>query len=143
MAAWLTRKKKKGLLKTQDDGVVIITPPKEDAYGDHKSCGKSSKYRSASPSGKEYNWKLQEIWEDYPAPNYEAVHTYCEVAFDDSGRTYYYRTRNPELRVGDTVYVPFGYKAPKRIGVIVSMEDFEGYDVPFPLEKTKYIIGKV
>ena len=73
----------------------------------------------------------------------KAVHTYCEVAFDDSGRTYYYRTRNPELRVGDTVYVPFGYKAPKRIGVIVSMENFEGHDVPFPLERTKHIIGKI
>ena len=89
------------------------------------------------------DWKLQETWEDYPAPDYDAIHTYCEVAFDDSGRTYYYRTRNPELNVGDTVYVPFGYNAPKKIGVIVSMEDFEGHDVPFPLEKTKFIIGKV
>ena len=89
------------------------------------------------------DWKRQETREDYPAPDYDAIHTYCEVAFDDSGRTYYYRTRNPELEVGDTVYVPFGYNAPKKIGVIVSMEDFEGHNVPFPLEKTKFIIGKV
>ena len=89
------------------------------------------------------DWKLQETWEDYPAPDYDAIHTYCEVAFDDSGRTYYYRTRNPEIKVGDTVYVPFGYDAPKKIGVIVNMEDFEGHDVPFPLERTKFIIGKV
>lgn len=94
-------------------------------------------------SGKVYDWKLKETWEDYPAPNYDEVHTYCEIAFDDSGRTYYYRTRNPELQVGDTVYVPYGNKTPKKIGVIITMEDYAGYEVPFPLEKTKYIIGKV
>ena len=94
-------------------------------------------------SGKVYDWKLKETWEDYPTPNYDEIHTYCEVAFDDSGRTYYYRTRNPELQVGDAVYVPFGHKAPKKIGVITSIEDYVGHEVPFPLEKTKHIIGKV
>lgn len=104
---------------------------------------KGLKKSTENPSGKEYDWKLKETWEDYPAPDYNAIHTYCKVAFDDSGRTYYYRTRNPELKVGDAVYVSFGCNAPKKIGVIVSMEDFEGYNAPFPLEKTKFIIGKV
>ena len=97
----------------------------------------------ANPGQKVYDWKVKETWEDYPAPDYDAVHTYCQVAFTENGRTYYYRTRNPELKVGDQVYVPFGYNAPKKIGTIVSMEEVVGHDAPFPLSKTKYIIGKV
>lgn len=88
------------------------------------------------------DWKQDEVWEDYLAPDYDAVHTYCEVAFDDSGRTFYYRTRNPKLKVGDAVYVPFGHNAPKRIGVIVSLEEYTGHDALYPLERTKFIIGK-
>lgn len=91
---------------------------------------------------KEYDWKLQETWEDYPCPNYKINHTYCEVAFDDSGKTFYYRTRNPELKVGDMVYVPVGYKYEKKIGKIVSMKEYKGSKVPYPLEKTKHIKGK-
>jgi hypothetical protein len=88
------------------------------------------------------NWKFKENWEDYPSPDYNAIHTYCEVAFDDSGKTFYYRTRNPELKVGDFVYVPVGYNYEKRIAKIVSMEDFLGSEAPYPLEKTKHIYGK-
>lgn len=88
------------------------------------------------------DWKLRETWVDYPMPDYDAVHTYCSVAFDDSGRTFYYRTRNPELRVGDLVYVPIGYKYEKKIGRIVEMKNYKGHAAPFPLEKTKHIIGK-
>lgn len=97
----------------------------------------------SSPTSKEYDWQLKERWEDYPAPDYDAMHTYCEVAFDNSGKTFYYRTRNPELKVGDEVYVPVGYKYQKKIGRIVSMEDFLGSEAPYPLERTKHIIGKV
>ncbi len=104
---------------------------------------KGLKKSNTSPTGKEYDWQIKERWEDYPAPNYDDVHTYCEVAFDDSGKTFYYRTRNPELKVGDEVYVPVGYKYQKKIGRIVSMEDFLGSEAPYPLERTKHIIGKV
>ncbi len=75
-------------------------------------------------------------------PDYEAVHTCCKVLFTESGMAYYYRTRNPELQVGDRVYVPIGYKHERRIGTIVSMEDCVGREAPYPLEKTKHIIGK-
>lgn len=92
---------------------------------------------------KEYDWKLQETWEDYPVPNYRIKHTYCQVAFDNSGKTFYYRTRNPELKVGDLVYVPVGYKGEQRVGKIVSMKEYKGRKAPYPLEKTKHIKGKV
>ena len=97
-----------------------------------------------SATGKtEYDWKLRERWEDYPVPDYNAMHTYCEIAFDNSGKTYYYRTRNPELQVGDKVYVPFGYKHEQKVGTIVSMKEYKGKLAPYPLEKTKYIKGKL
>ena len=88
------------------------------------------------------DWKLRERWEDYPAPDYNAVHTYCSVALEDRGRTYYYRTRNPDLCVGDLVYVPFGYKYEKKVGRIVKMKNYRGAFAPYPLEKTKHIIGQ-
>ena len=99
--------------------------------------------KNSDVSSQEYDWKLKERWEDYPAPDYNALHTYCQVAFDDSGKTFYFRTRNPELKDGDMVYVPVGYKYEKKIGKIVSMKDYKGYKAPYPLEKTKYIKGKV
>ncbi len=88
------------------------------------------------------DWKIRERWEDYPTLDYNATHTYCGVAFGDSGKFFYYRTRNPELKVGDMVYVPVGCNHEKKAGKIISMKDYKGYDAPFPLEKTKHIIGK-
>ena len=85
---------------------------------------------------KEYDWKPHETLEDYPFPDYKAKHTYCQVAFDDSGKTFYYRTRNPELKVGDMVYVPVGYKYEQRIRRIVSMKEYKGCRVPYPRERT-------
>lgn len=92
---------------------------------------------------KVYDWKLHETWEDHPLPNYRGKHTYCQVSFDDSEKTFYYRTRNPELQVGDMVYVPVGYKYEQKIGKIVSMKVYRGFMAPYPLEKTKYIKCKV
>ena len=104
---------------------------------------KGLKQSKSNPAVKEYDWKLKERWEDYPAPDYDAIHTYCRVAFEESGKSFYYRTRNPALKVGDLVYVPVGYKYQKQIGTIVSMEDVVGRNAPYPLEKTKFISGKV
>ena len=94
------------------------------------------------PVRKEQDWKLQETWEDYPVPNYDACHTYCSVALDMSGRTFYYRTRNPELKVGDRVYVPVGRSYEKTVGIIVGMQNVTAEEIPYPLEKTKFILGK-
>lgn len=100
--------------------------------------------RKNPETGKEvYDWKVKETWEDYPMPDYDAMHTYCQVAFDDSGKSFYYRTRNPELKVGDMVCVPVGYKYQKKVGKIISMKEYKGSKAPYPLERTKHIIGKV
>ena len=83
------------------------------------------------------------ITEEAPSLDYDAVYTYCQVVLNENGRTYSYRTNSPDFKVGDQVYVPVGYKNQKKIGTIVRIEDFVGRDVPYPLEKTKSIIGKV
>ena len=90
-----------------------------------------------------YDWKVQELWEDYPAPDYDAVHTYCSVIFETGGKQFCYRTRNPELQVGDYVYVPVGYNREERAARIVKMENYVGRFAPYPLEKTKYIERKI
>ena len=89
------------------------------------------------------DWRVQEQWEDYPAVDYGKVYTYCSVTFADSEKVFYYRTRNPELKVGDLVYVPVGYHYEKKVGQIVEMKAYLGSKAPYPLEKTKYIIDKV
>lgn len=102
----------------------------------------SKKTKANKPSGFD-DWQAQERWEDYPTVNYDKVHTYCSVTFEDNGKTFYYRTRNPELKVGDLVYVPVGYRYEKKVGRITKMKDYLGYLAPYPLERTKHIIGKV
>ena len=87
------------------------------------------------------DWRLRETWEDYPAPQYNKKHTYCSIVFEGSERIYYYRTRNPDIKVGTLVYVPFGSKYEKRIGRVVAMKSYRGKRVPYPLEKTKHISG--
>ena len=95
-----------------------------------------------TPSGQVYDWKLKETWEDYPSPNYDDIHTYCQVRLDGSDAALYYRTRNPNLAVGDKVYVPVGRHNQKCAGRIISMGDYIGHNAPYPLEKTKFIIEK-
>jgi hypothetical protein len=123
---------------------AVISRRKRDraAKAAEKEPLEDAKEDPAGPSYEVASWKLQETWEDYPLPDYDAIHTYCLVKFDESGRAYYYRTRNPDLAVGDAVYVPVGYQYEKKIGIIISREDYLGHEVPYPLEKTRYIIGK-
>ena len=97
---------------------------------------------SKETPGARYDWKQKELWEDYPFHDYNKYHTYCRVAMDANGKLYYYRTRNPRLKIGDRVYVPVGRASMKKTGKIVSMENVTGEDIPYPLEKTKFIIGK-
>ncbi|WP_353948644.1 ADP-ribosylglycohydrolase family protein [Sporolactobacillus sp. Y61] len=68
---------------------------------------------------------------------------YCSVAFDDSDRTYYYQTDDEGIEVGDYVRVPFGASNMEGTARVESIDYFPIEEVPFPLEKTKKIIGRV
>jgi hypothetical protein len=68
---------------------------------------------------------------------------YCSVKFNEHSDTYYYRTDDDSLKAGDIVIVPCGNDGKTNIAVILKTEYFTKDNVPFPLEKTKIIIGKV
>lgn len=65
-------------------------------------------------------------------------HIYLSVSFDENSRTYYYRTTDSNITEGDRVLVPFGTE--ERVGIVEAVEFFDEDAVPFPLEKTKFII---
>lgn len=67
---------------------------------------------------------------------------YCSVAFDDSFITYYYRTEDGSIAKGDRVLVPVGQENRPTLAKVVEVEYFAPDEVPFPIEKTKYILRR-
>ena len=71
----------------------------------------------------------------------EYEYIYCSVAFEDGGRTWYYRTDDGTFTVGDYVVVPWNINNRRRFGRIEKIEIFPEVRVPFPLNRTKSIIS--
>ena len=67
---------------------------------------------------------------------------YCRVQFEQARKTYYYRTQDDHIRVGDWVIVPTGRDDHPTAAKVVEVAYFAPADVPFPLEKTKQILRK-
>lgn len=67
---------------------------------------------------------------------------YCKVRFENSYRLYSYRTEDDTLQVGDMVDVPVGKENTVICGRIEKKEYFDEAHVPYPVNKTKLIIGK-
>lgn len=67
---------------------------------------------------------------------------YCSVVFSDKGRSYYYRTEDVSIDVGDKVKVVVGDNNNETIAKVVKIECFKEENVPLALEKTKIILGK-
>jgi len=67
---------------------------------------------------------------------------YCSVSFSKDGYTYYYRTEDVNLETGDKVVVPVGPDRFERVGVVEEIEYFFPHEVPYPIEKTKFILRK-
>ncbi len=67
---------------------------------------------------------------------------YCSVSFSKGGYTYYYRTEDVSIEVGDKVVVPVGPDKFERVGVVEEIEHLNSQDVPYPIEKTKFILRK-
>ena len=74
--------------------------------------------------------------------NKEQKYLYCKVRFKNSYRLYSYRTEDDSLRVGDWVDVPVGQENNVICGRIEKIEHFDAAHVPYPINKTKIIIGK-
>lgn len=67
---------------------------------------------------------------------------YCSLSFGSGEKTYYYRTEDDEVEEGDLVLVPVGPDNHEAVAFVDKVEYFYKEDVPFPLEKTKFILGK-
>ena len=67
---------------------------------------------------------------------------YCSLTFGSSKKTYYYRTEDDNIEEGDLVIVPVGSDNHEAEALVVKVEYYNKEDVPFPLNKTKFIIEK-
>lgn len=67
---------------------------------------------------------------------------YCSLSFGSGEKTYYYRTEDDEIEEGDLVLVPVGPDNHEAVAFVNKVEYFYKEDVPFPLEKTKFILEK-
>ena len=70
------------------------------------------------------------------------IYHYCSVVFGDDFHPYHYRTEDTSLKIGDIVLVPAGKENEECIATVVSVEEHTRLTVPFPLDKTKFIIAK-
>lgn len=68
---------------------------------------------------------------------------YCSVEFYPGSKTYYYRTEDDSIEVGDKVIVPVGSDQIEKFVYVVALEYYQKDDVPLPLDKTKFILRKV
>ena len=68
------------------------------------------------------------------------TYTYVSVCFHPGGKSYAYRTDDKTIRVNDTVVVPVSGE--EKTALVTAVEKYKKADVPFPLEKTKFIIRK-
>ncbi|MCL2806150.1 MAG: ADP-ribosylglycohydrolase family protein [Treponema sp.] len=66
---------------------------------------------------------------------------YCGVVFSDYGRIYHYRTNDTNIKEGDIVIVPVGRNNYEKEATVETIEICRKDNTPFPLEKTKEIIG--
>ena len=71
------------------------------------------------------------------------VYTYCSVYIFKVGQEFYYRTDRNDIYEGDTVKVPFGQDNMVRTGRVESISYHTRYDVPYDLNRTKFIIDKL
>lgn len=71
----------------------------------------------------------------------EIIYIYCGVRF--SNRIYHYRTNDETIQVGDSVIVPAGWEKEEKLAKVVSVGKYARIAVPFPVEKTKFILRKV
>ncbi len=67
---------------------------------------------------------------------------FCNVQFDDYGKTYCYLTDDGNLKAEDYVVVPAGRDNHETVAQIESIEYHPAEEVPFPLDKIKKVIRK-
>lgn len=67
---------------------------------------------------------------------------YCNVSFEEFGKTYCYIADSDDYCIGDFVIVPAGVDNHEALVRIESIDYYSADKVPYPLEKTKHILRK-
>lgn len=67
----------------------------------------------------------------------------CACAFDSSENEYYYRSDDPNIKVGDTVIVPVGAFGRTSFATVTDIEFMEEDEIDYPLDKIKFIEGSL
>ncbi|MDU5732567.1 MAG: hypothetical protein E6Z93_04000 [Veillonella sp.] len=70
------------------------------------------------------------------------IYTYCSVYIFKVNQAFYYRTDRNDIYEDDIVKVPFGADNTVRTGRVESISYHTRYDVPYDLNRTKFIIEK-
>lgn len=73
----------------------------------------------------------------------KTIYTYCGVLLPFSNRAFSYRTEDDTIQIGDVVIVPVGRDNEEMEGKVVSVGKYARAGVPYPVEKTKYILKKI
>lgn len=71
------------------------------------------------------------------------IYTYCGVLLPFSNRAFSYRTEDDTIQIGDGVIVPVGVDNEEMKGKVVSVGKYARAGVPYPVEKTKFILKKI
>lgn len=72
----------------------------------------------------------------------QTIYTYCGVLLPFSERVFSYRTEDTTIQIGDIVIVPVGRDNEEMEGKVVSVGQYARAGVPYPVEKTKFILKK-
>lgn len=70
------------------------------------------------------------------------MYTYCLVTPRDRKKNFYYLSETNDIVVGDFVVIPFGYYDEQLFGVVLSVEQYDEGNAPYPPERTKKILRK-
>lgn len=68
---------------------------------------------------------------------------YCSCEFNQGSSSYYYRTEDETIQIGDYVRVPVGDNGRTAIVEVVDIDYYSEENVPMPLERVKTIISKI
>lgn len=72
----------------------------------------------------------------------DTIYTFIGVLFPYTSHHYHYLTDDDSITIGDYVVVPVGVENKESVAKVVSVEKHLRISAPFPIEKTKKIIGK-
>ena len=68
------------------------------------------------------------------------TYIYVSVCFSPEAKSYFYRTNDSSLQVGDLVIVPTENE--EIVGAITAVNKYKKRSVPYPIDKTKLVIRK-